>query len=354
MNNALITNNQIDKGSGHQSQTMSPTTNKPLTSVTLIFSPYHVGIRDHAVGAGPTRIKEAGIVDTLQDLDIQIKQVDIPSVYDFEGDIGRSFEVIRRTAKLVAQARRESSFPVLIAGNCSGSVGVFAGLCANNNNAAEVGCIWFDAHDDYNTPDTVVSGYFDSMGVAIMGGECWKAQAATVPGFPEGGMDLRRAFVQVGVRDVTVEEVTRVKEGKYAVIWGGGKTEDSERVDYVRDLDRVVREKVESGNVGKEDGWEVIVHVDLDVLDKGVGQANKYTATDGGLLQEELVSCLELLATGVKEAEGEKGRIRPASLTVASYDPTFDQDGRILRTAINGIVAFVEGLRDTGTLLRVP
>ena len=31
------------------------------------------------------------------------------------------------------------------------------------------------AHDDFNIPDTVLSGYFDGMPIAIMAGQCWKA-----------------------------------------------------------------------------------------------------------------------------------------------------------------------------------
>jgi arginase len=71
----------------------------PLQSVTVIFSPYHVGIRHHAAGAGPARIREKGLVLSLLHLGVAVHEVEIEPVDDFDGDIGRSFEVIRRTAK---------------------------------------------------------------------------------------------------------------------------------------------------------------------------------------------------------------------------------------------------------------
>ena len=63
-----------------------------LHSVTVIFSPYHVGIHDHAVGTGPGRIREKGLPSKLQELGIAVHEVEIGRVDDFDGDIGRSFE----------------------------------------------------------------------------------------------------------------------------------------------------------------------------------------------------------------------------------------------------------------------
>ena len=84
--------------------------------------------------------------------------------------------------------KHRRSFPVVLAGNCCASVGVAAGLCAAAEEAGQADknslrCVWFDAHDDYNISDTVVSGYFDSQGIAMMARECWKALMETVPGF---------------------------------------------------------------------------------------------------------------------------------------------------------------------------
>jgi arginase len=62
--------------------------------------------------------------------------------------------------------------------------------------------VWFDAHGDFNTPETTLSGFFDGMGLAMAAGYCWKPLLETIPGFRAvseanivhiGGRDLDRA-----------------------------------------------------------------------------------------------------------------------------------------------------------------
>ncbi len=42
--------------------------------------------------------------------------------------------------------------------------------------------MWFDAHDDFNTPDTVMSGYFDSQPIASVGRRMLEGAAGNCPG----------------------------------------------------------------------------------------------------------------------------------------------------------------------------
>jgi arginase len=177
---------------------------QPLTSLSLITVPYHVGLRASPihrsrVSEGPDYLKKSGggggLLSLLQkQYRLPVHELEIPPVQDdFEGEIGRTFELIRRVALAVTAARDAASFPIVLAGNCCISVGVAAGLSGSaelrGRGAGEadgedgLGCVWFDAHDDYNVPDSMVSGYFDSQGIAMMAGECWKGLMATVPGF---------------------------------------------------------------------------------------------------------------------------------------------------------------------------
>lgn len=69
---------------------------------------------------------------------------------------------------------------------------------------------------------------------------------------------------------------------------------------------------------------KVHVHLDLDVLDPGrVGQANEF-APEGGLLAEEVEG-------GIRKI---RERLEVSSATVASYDPPFDHEGRVLAAGI--------------------
>ncbi|KAJ4301980.1 hypothetical protein N0V88_002111 [Collariella sp. IMI 366227] len=80
---------------------------KPLNSLTLISSPYHVGLRAHPihgsrVSEGPDYLISSGLISRLQTYGLPIHQLEIPPVAnDFEGEIGRTFELIRRVATAV-------------------------------------------------------------------------------------------------------------------------------------------------------------------------------------------------------------------------------------------------------------
>lgn len=316
---------------------MSP---KPLTSVTIITSPYHVGLRASPihrsrVSEGPDYVKSpGGLLALLQNLDIPVREIEIPPVADdFEGDIGRSFELLRRISVAVTAARNQSSFPIVLAGNCCTSVGVAAGLWASDDlkEAGDdaLGCVWFDAHDDYNVPDTVVSGYFDSQGIAIMAGECWKALVGTVPGFRP---TLLRKVVHCGMRDVNELERARVQESDMGVVWGDA----SKKVDFAAGLRKELDERFEGHDTAS------LVHVDVDVLDATLGKANEF-ACSGGLLAEDLAGCMEAISEWTI----------PLAFTIASFDPLCDGSDsaqKLAEVAVGAVETVLNGLKKRGIL----
>jgi len=71
------------------------------------------------------------------------------------------------------------------------------------------------------------------------------------------------------------------------------------------------------------------VHLDLDVLDAGkVGKANEF-ASEGGPDAEELQAALGMV--------GE--RFEVVALGIASYDPSFDTEGKVLRAVTTSVGA---------------
>ncbi|KAH7309641.1 hypothetical protein B0I35DRAFT_412535 [Stachybotrys elegans] len=231
----------------------------PAKSVTVICSPYHLGIRDLAVGAGPSALLEAGLLSALRDLGIRVEEHELEAVDEFEGDISKLFELIRRTSLAVSQAIKNGSFPIVLAGNCSATVGVQAGVNAARGSVPA--CIWFDAHDDFNTPDVLASGYLDSMPLAMMGGLCWKTLLTTIPGFQP--LNLGNDIIHCSMRDVTDLERARVKQAGFPVIWGDA----DKHVDFEGQLRGVLQDK---------EFQETMVHLDLDALDTSVGKAGVF------------------------------------------------------------------------------
>ncbi|KAH7038483.1 arginase [Macrophomina phaseolina] len=262
------------------------------TSISLIISPCHVGIYNHRVGAGPLRIQPHNIVDALQQF-APVNTTTISPVDEFEGEIGRSFEIFRRISNAVSAARSVNAFPIVLSGNCNASVGVAAGLGID-----DLSFVWFDAHDDLDTPDTNVNGYIDAMGVSMLAGRSWRSLMATVP-------DLQRQTVTGAGVDV---------------IWG----KPGKHVDFSTEL---------SGVLDKKAMGQTLIHLDLDCLDELLGRVNEYPSP-GGLLEEDVFKSMSLVPT----------KVQPVSLTVCSFNPNLGGGDRVAEIAIGGICYFVESL----------
>ena len=79
--------------------------------------------------------------------------VEAPS--EFRAEIRTAFELLRALAERVRFAYNNGAFPLVLSGNCNGSLGTLAGIGSND----QTGIIWFDGHGDFNTPETTESGF---------------------------------------------------------------------------------------------------------------------------------------------------------------------------------------------------
>jgi arginase len=180
----------------------------------------------------------------------------------------------------------------------------------------EVGLIWFDGHADFNTPETTTSGFLDDMGLATAVGHCWAEMVRTVPAFRpvrEENVVLigSRGATQVEKERLWASEATVVEEQSVRALGAQGALEPA--------LNAMV------GRVRR-----VHVHLDLDVLDPdAVNPANEF-APERGLRAEEVEACIWAI----------RERFEVSSATVASYDPSFDREGRVLKAG----VTLTEGL----------
>ena len=295
-------------------------TRMAATSITIIYSPYHVGLRDHRVGDGPNRIRQMGVVEQLEKLHVKVTIQELPPVDDFEGEIGRSFEILRRTSKAVSDARANHSFPLILSGNCMASVGVACGL-----GIRDLGFIYFDAHDDMDTPSTNTNGYFDAMGLSMLAGKSWHNLTNTIPGYSPMKYDK---MVYCGLRDIDESQKQTVRDAKAEVIWG----ETGKKVDFAGELTK---------RLSRRDFSPALVHLDLDVLDETLGKVNGYESP-GGLLEEDLQQCMDLVPR----------KATPTSLTVCSFNPTLGDGDKIATIGVNAIVTFVRSLIDTAALTK--
>lgn len=267
--------------------------------IQLLAVPYDSGNRGVRMGAGPEALLEAGLPQTLRDggHKIHVKIAELPAD-SWQAEIQTSFELMRMLSTAVHHAREVNRLPIVLAGNCNTSIGTIAGLGANST-----GVVWFDAHADFNTPETTTSGFLDGTAVAILTGRCWTQLAATVPNFAPVA-DNRVCLV--GTRDIDSLE-------------GGLLGESRVQVVEPRQLRSSLRQTLSSIN---EHVDSIYVHLDLDVLDSGVAAANNF-AVSGGLTLEDMDYALSQIAQ----------TFRIAGISLTAYDPAADHDGAAARAA---------------------
>src|SRR6266550_9222781 len=219
--------------------------------VQLLAVPYDSGHRGAGMGAGPEALLKAGLERTLREDGhrVHTKIAELPAD-SWHAEIQTSFELMRMLSAAVTNAVEAGRFPIVLAGNCNTAVGTIAGLGARS-----IGVAWFDAHADFNTPETTASGFLDGTAVAIITGRCWTQLAATVPGF-EPVPDDRVCLI--GTRDIDSLEGGLLDQSAVEVI--GPRKLRSDLTGSLSSIGRRVQ--------------RMYIHLDLDVLDAGVATVN--------------------------------------------------------------------------------
>jgi len=267
--------------------------------IQIIQVPYDSGRRNVRNGRGPSHFVDHGISEAISELGhrVQTEQLEIKT--DPMNVVGTTFELNRRLAIRVSAVSKAGRFLLVLAGNCNSCIGTLAGV-----GSAGLGVIWFDAHADFNTPESTVSGYLDGMGLATVTGHCWNKLAQTVSGFtpvPETNVVL------IGARDVDPAEQDRLKRSAIAQI----------------SADAIRRTGIEESALPALDllqqrTRQVYLHIDMDILDMQIARANVFAAP-GGLSVQEVIDAIQLI----------KNRFTIRACALTAYDPAVDPEGRV-------------------------
>lgn len=271
-----------------------------MTEIRLLAVPYEVGALRMGVGRGAERLLEAGAEKALGSHGARVRLEVLELAEETRDRSGASevktaFELIRLVASGVRNAIEDGAFPVLLSGSCFAGLGMVKGLGERSP-----GVVWFDAHGDFNTPESTVDGYFDGMPLAILTGGAWRTMVS--------GSELRTvpesAVVLAGARDFDPLERLRL---------------DSSSVH------RLPPDRIDAGDavaraVGLIDppATGLYLHLDLDVLDSEEARVNIYSVP-GGLSASQLTSQVRSLM--------DTRPVRGVSLT--AYDPECDPEDQV-------------------------
>lgn len=202
---------------------------------------------------------------------------------------------------LVSETVKNERVPITIGGDHSIAI---ASTLASINKYKDLGIIWFDAHGDFNTFETTISGNIHGLPFAAL----TNYEKKLLTDFHKGPFYNFKNAVLVGARDVDrPDELQNLIDAGVTIFW----TEDIKK--YGPDvIYKKAFEIASSGTCG------IHVSYDLDVIDPKIAPGVSIPA-DNGINLEEAYSFLEYI---IKNKENVK------SLDIVEFNPLRDKDNK--------------------------
>ena len=221
-------------------------------------------------------------------------------------------------ADVVRKGLQDNPITIGLEANCNDLLGMLAGLKYDaDGNARRVGLVFIDAHGDFNTPETTLSGMLGGMPVAVAAGHALhnlRKTAGLAEPLPMSDI------VWGGVRDLDPLEADRFAEYEAQQF----------SVQDIRELSANLKEQMND----LADRVDVIyVHIDMDVLDAAEVPGHDLAVADGPG-SKDLAAAIALMFQNPKTV----------ALGIAST-PSFnlDPDGVSRQAALNLIEGAIRG-----------
>jgi arginase len=293
--------------------------------IALVKMPYRGERNLPDLSESPDYLEQGGLATLLEREGWRLRPVAIVALTEEErkeyGEWNRLGLANGQLARIVAQARREGSLPVGLLANCSALMGMLGGLqhSGSTSRPLRVGLVFIDAHGDFNTPETTLSGMLGGMPVAVSAGRCLtrlRLKSGLDPALSE------RHIVLGGVRDTDPLEQDLLDRSDVELI----------SVADIKTRGPSIARQMERLSSGID---LIYVHVDMDVLDPPEVRGHPLTVP-GGPTSHELAAAL----TEMFQYE------KAAAFGVASTPSgDHDRDGRSRQAAYNLILGALKGVR---------
>jgi arginase len=293
--------------------------------IAVLGAPIEIGASQRGTLMGPAALRTAGLLTVLEELDFVVEDhgdltvTGVAALEDTPPQNAKHYREIQRWIRTISarayELAKTGAIPIFLGGDHSLSMGSINGVARHcREQGRELFVMWLDAHADYNTPATTITGNMHGMSAAFL---CGEAGLDGLLGHePRAPIDSSRLEL-FGTRSIDKLEKDLVKLRRISVA-------DMRKIDEfgVSVLIRRVIDRVKA-----VDG---VLHLsfDVDFLDPevapGVG-----TMVPGGATYREAHLIMELL--------NDSGVVH--SLDIVELNPFLDDRGRTARSVVELIAS---------------
>ena len=217
--------------------------------------------------------------------------------------------------KIELKKLQENLFPITLGGDHS--IAIASALADSKVNDGKVGLIWIDAHTDYNTFETTVTGNIHGLPCAAITG--WKCEELRT--FFDGECINPRRTVIIGARSIDPWEEDNLRYSGVTIY----STEDIK----TKGIKTIIDEAFE---IAMDRNKSVHVSYDLDVIDPDVAPGVSVPEVDG-ISEKEAMDILE---------EVLKHNDQISSMDVVEFNPLRDENRKTEQIALNIIARTIQ------------
>ncbi|WP_424357520.1 arginase [Methanocella sp. MCL-LM] len=291
----------------------------PVNKVRIVGVPLDLGADRRGIDMGPDALRNDGLVKRIADLDILVEDtgnifIPRPAPGPFKNPKLKHYDEVlcacKKVRDFVSEAITDGYFPLVIGGDHSIAMGTTAAL---SKHYKKIGLIWIDAHGDFNTEDTTISGNIHGMSFATSVGRGTKK----LVGRMGKTCVCEENCVLIGARDLDPLEREALKKSKVTVF-------------TMRDIDEMGMHKVmkKAMKIACKGTDAIHVSFDLDSIDPG-DAPGVGTPVQGGMTYREAHLAMEMVS--------ECGKLK--ALEVVELNPILDSYNNTGKLAIGLITS---------------
>ena len=284
-----------------------------MTDIALIPVPFSQDKFREGMGQGPDALlaPKSRLMERLGARHLRVASTEILRDDLGEGDmLARLGRLQATVAKCVAEALEHEHLPVILGGDCCNAIGAWSGITRARPDLT-TGVVWLDAHGDWNTEETTLSGYIGGMPYAAI---CGYGNAGLRQAVGLTNVAATERCSLLGVRDLDPPEKALLDTTKVTVL----TTEQ-------------VRRGLAPAMQALAEVDAFYLNVDIDVLDVREAPGVNYPVP-GGLSSDEAIRIARVLITS-----------KPIiAFSLTAIDSTRDPSGQTVETGIKVLVEILE------------